>query len=111
MTKQLRQHEWLLHVLENLIEHAVSHDMPTIATALRQAEKAMLLRELPLAQGATLERQWFVDTVRDLMDYAEAHEFEEAQAHFAAALETAPREWERAENVAVRVPLRTNGGN
>jgi hypothetical protein len=101
-------HDWLIHVLDDLQGYASHHDMPSIAAALGEAHRALSLSAMPSAARAAqiVEQAWFVDTLRDLIDYTEAHGLDDARAHLEAGLSAAPREWERAQGLRVPIPAR-----
>jgi hypothetical protein len=106
MPKSQGPHDWLIHVLDDLALYATEHGLPRIAHALENARKGLDLssRHGTRAAARTVERAWFIDTLRDLIDFANQNGLTEAERHLLRSLELAPREWERAERVRVDLP-------
>ncbi len=94
-------HDWMVHVLDDLALYATEHELPRIAHALENARKGLDLssRHGTRAAARTVERAWFVDTLRDLIDFAHQNGLTDAERHLLRGLEVAPREWERAEPI------------
>lgn len=106
MSKQQGPHDWLIHVLDDLVLYASERELPRIAHALENARKGLDLssRRGTRAAARTVERAWFIDTVRDLIDFANQNGLTEAERHLLRSLEIAPQEWERAERIQVGLP-------
>lgn len=106
MPKQQGPHDWLIHVLDDLVLYAVEQELPRIAHALENGRKGLELSSRQGTRGAarTLEQAWFIDTLRDLIDFANQNGLTEAERHLLRSLEVAPQEWERAERIRVDLP-------
>jgi hypothetical protein len=102
MSSSQGPHDWLIHVLDDLALYATEHDLPRIAHGLEQARQALDLSSRKGSQAAirTVERAWFVDTLRDLIDYAAQNGLTETERHLIQSLERAPQEWENTDRAA-----------
>ena len=83
MPKSQGPHDWLIHVLDDLVLYAGEQELPRIAHALENARKGLDLssRHGTRAAARTVERAWFIDTLRDLIDFANQNGLTEAERH------------------------------